>query len=557
MLRPAIFTFSLVIAFFSMIVIKKEGTKSASQTTETTYAYHAESLSFSDVNRLCTPDSLKTKTPFFKRPGLQSVKGNMDCNVSKIILFKNADSSLVTFVISDPQLEFEQTGFAFDAQKIKEELAHPVFVIMHHDGLITMVNSDTSISSISAAMQRDIISRFQFVKPDGNSRNWQTRELFPDGFRFMEYATLPGFSGDTIHYTKKPLRSASSGTRKNELKNSLESEAKITTDSSGKILTEVFSETFTSLAGNDSVAISGDKVRVSLIKSQSANNKITALKNLLGTKAYSRPSSLSTQHTEEEINRSALKNTLGNATFKTLMDQSRAHGIEIRDNQEALIMKLRALIVLEPDCCSQIEKILHDEGYGTPVYNVLTHSLSRAGTPAASIVLFHVITHRIQEKEMVLDLFPDLELIQNPDPDVIRGILNIAFDNNTDPDIRSAAQLTAGACSLYTRKLQQSLSDSIFSVLYSNMLNEKDTIQQLIVFGNSGNPAVIQIVKPILCAEKKSPQVTEHAINALRFIEDSKAGLLLADLLKSTNKQIKETARAVTAFRNNYFNLVE
>jgi hypothetical protein len=82
---------------------------------------------------------------------------------------------------------------------------------------------------------------------------------------------------------------------------------------------------------------------------------------------------------------------------------------------------------------------------------------------------------------------------------------------------------------------------------------EKDTVQRILVLGNTGSFLIFPFLKSFIDGVSVSEQARLEAIAALRLIDHPEVTTILNKLIDSRNADIGKTAKVVTEFREQYF----
>lgn len=544
---PAVFL--LVVILFSFTRKNFKGTIPGKQIS---YTYHSESLAYSDISQLYNIDSSNNNTNFFSKPGLQSMRGTISCTIIKTILTPGKDSQLIVFQISRPEINITQNGLNLDTGLIKIEICKPVFIHQGKYGDFGIVFTDSSISAVSASLVKDIISRFQFVTSANNTAQWETKELNPAGSYTADYRLAERKNG-RFTYIKNNKGYDKGHVNQSNQRLSVESYSVITTDSLNTIQQEDISESLVTLIGKDTLSLSGNKttIRQSSVRPV---DRISLLKyyQVFSNPEYKRSSSLSMQLSNEEIINSAYTNTLGNDTWNSLQQKLSLMISPSKEETEQLVMKLRALATLQPLACHQIVNRLSKENFGTAIYEILSNAIGRTGSSNASDGLAQIIWERQNEKDVVMDLLPLLAIHPNPSYKAISIVKKLGFEYKNDADITSTAQLALGGIAFNIRKSEPLQSDNITNYILQKINQEKDTLQKLLILGNTGNSLILPQVLPLIKTKNVSKEIKIRAIAALRFINQNEITSLLESLSHSDDSLIRNISVDVFAFRNDF-----
>jgi hypothetical protein len=134
-------------------------------------------------------------------------------------------------------------------------------------------------------------------------------------------------------------------------------------------------------------------------------------------------------------------------------------------------------------------------------------------------------------------------------------VKQLSFDEQKpqNPFIVSTSQLTLGGMANSFRRTDQMKSNELTEFLIEKMEYEKDTVQRILVLGNTGSFLIFPFLKSFIDGVSVSEQVRLEAIAALRLIDHPEVTTILNKLIDSRNADIGKTAKVVTEFREQYF----
>jgi Lipoprotein amino terminal region len=515
--------------------------------TSVTYAFHQESIAYTDMQRMYTPDSGAVHLAFFQRPNLQELQVSFTCLITKTILEKNGDSLQIAYNITQPEITLTSNIGPIPTTHLEIELTTPLFTTESVYGQIGTVRTSASISSFTANMQKEVISRLQFVHPSHRSNTWNITEMNSTGSFNAHYTktsngyekTNTGYITGTSVWSNQQVINAGKSI--------------ITLNSLQIIQTLKNSETLTTLLGPDTISISGTKLD---IHQQFNPLGISAdYKKLLSSPDYQESSLLATTMSSGEIRTLAYQHTLGNENFESLTKQLRTNTHD-KDSDEKLTMKFRALAFLHPADCQKIATLLSAESYNTSSYQILSNALTRTNTYSATNTLSSLINQKKSNPSVVMPWLTALAMTTVPTDSAISVCKLIGFENYTghsgdqaDPSLISTARLALGAIANHLRPFDSAKSEQLVQYLIIRMSTDQDTLQRLLVLGNSGSPLIMSILQNYINTPSLNVRYRLAAIKALRFINTTQVDSLLHLMQSSSDSTTRATASETLKFR--------
>ncbi len=148
-----------------------------------------------------------------------------------------------------------------------------------------------------------------------------------------------------------------------------------------------------------------------------------------------------------------------------------------------------------------------------------------------------------------------LTTAKHPTDKAIEVIKSIAFTYEEPQNYftASTAQLALGGMANQLRKIDTLKSNILTNYLMEKIRQETDTIQQLLVFGNTGSYLVFPRIKLLINNNLVSKDIKIEAITALSLINNKNVSNYLKKLLNNQDEYIKNKAQKVLNFQDNYF----
>ncbi len=95
------------------------------------------------------------------------------------------------------------------------------------------------------------------------------------------------------------------------------------------------------------------------------------------------------------------------------------------------------------------------------------------------------------------------------------------------------------------RKTDIEASNSLTDFLITKMYDEKDTIQRILVLGNTGSFSIFPFLTSTIANTVVSEKVKLEAVSALRLIPNREVSALLDTLIQNKNNKFKRIAKEV------------
>ena len=515
------------------------------------YTYSAGSFGYNDIKKLYSADTVEAKKPFFKSKSLQDAEVLMKSYVTKTILEENAKGKLVCYQLSNPSFILKSGGIISDTEFISQELIKPVFVQMDNYGKIGLISLDSSMTDMATGIFKDILGRMQFVKPVKKSQNWQTVEENINGTYKANYQITESNSKSHI-YSKELIKYIRYKSKRKNQNIATDNDTSIEIGGDGAIKTINTSEAQIVLYNTDTISVSGTKVSVLLTsKTKIKNSTKEHLLNIKKSTKYSNQTTLSAPVSLEKITKMVHAGTLGSDSWQQLLKRlSTSNGLT-NEETDILVEKFRALFYLYPNTCNKAVALLVKEPHDTAMSRIIRDALSITETFEATDAIADIISNSKNYEKLLKELLPELTTTDFPTKKAVDVVKSIVFNTGQQQDdfIKSTAQLTLGGMAYRLKKIDSIQANNLTKFIIEEMRFEKDTIQQLLVFGNTGSLAVYPFVKSLIENTKPSEQVKVEAVSALRLINSVKVSKYLEKLLQNENIAIQEMAKEVLNFQ--------
>ncbi len=532
-----------------------KGSKAALVSKQSYYKYSAENFGYSNIIRIYSSDSVDAKKSFFNSESLQHLEITVHSEIKKTILKTTQDGVLICYQLQNPILDIKRDGASINLDVITQDLKKPVFVQTDISGKIGGLKFDSETSEIAKGLYRDIIGRMQFVKPKKNIKDWQTTEENTLGTYIAEYhLTNSDSSGED--YIKKIVGYTAYKSQNENQKTEIDNSTIIRADMTGTIKKINTSEAQIVFRENDTLSVLGSKISVVMTSEEIVdNNDVYSLSELEKSSKYSQKTTLSEALSEEKIRKMSYKGTLGSDNWETLIKNLSKAEYQTKEAKKGLILKFRALFYLRPEYCKLAVSLLENELATSNVFIVLSKALSITETPDSTDALAMIIEKNKNDEDLLGRLIPVLTTTKYPTDMAIEVIKPIAFSTDVPQNYftASTAQLALGGMANRLRQTDTLKSNMLTHYLMEKIKTEKDTIQHLLVLGNTGSPMVFPFIKSLVEHSHTSDQVKIEAISALSLIDYKPVSVYLKKLLQHKNVAIQNKATEVLDFQKNNF----
>jgi hypothetical protein len=516
------------------------------------YSYNSDGIGYSDIQMLYNPDSNVRTQSFFYRHDLQTTRVNIKCKIKKTIIESVDSITHLCFEILEPVVKIENNTLPVDAGGIIKEMASPVFAKISVAGNILAVKTDTAISYLAAGIIKNILSNTQAVILSVNKKCWQVTEENTIGLFKATYQML-NKNDDSIEYQKintgyEKIKSAKEGQK--FLPNS---KTIIITNEYGRVQRIHISESLVTLFGSDTIVASGSNTEYKLLSSTTIGQKEKlAFQQIEHSGKYLKSVALSDPISDEEINRLAYKNTLADDNFETLAAKLKLVNIQDKQFESELIKKFRALAWLSEADCSKMAALLKDAAPESDVFRIMSNALAAVKTSFSINELATIVAERSNEDSVMVELLPVLAVTPTPTGKAADIIKEIAFSKTTNPFIRSMAQLALGGMVKNLVHIDRKKAEELTDVIIENMENTRDTLQQLLVYGNTGSYRLLPVLSAYISDSAVSDEIRKAAIFAMRFVNNKDAASLLGKLAEGKDTVLSKAANETILFRNDY-----
>ena len=539
--------------FLCLCIYGCKGSKATVVSSQSFYKYSAENFGYSDIKKMYSSDSVNAKRSFFKSESLQYIEMTLQTNIKKTILKTTLDSIVICYQLQNPILNVKRDDKSINLDVIIKDLIKPVFITTNAFGKIGGIKFDSEMSDLTRGLYKDIISRMQFVKPEKNIKDWRTTEENTLGIYTAEYHSI---GSEDFKYKKHIKDYLVYKSKKENQKIETDNNTTIETDALGSIKSINTSEALIVLHDKDTLSVLGSKVLVLMSSERLINiTEVLILSELEKSHKYSQITTLSEAISDDKIRKMAYKGTLDTDNWETLIQQLSNTKTLTKAKKEELVLKFRAIFYLHSEYCKQAVSLLSNEVITSDIFKILSKALSITETPNAIDALAMIIERNRGDEELLGRLIPVLTTTKYPTDEAIEVIKTLAFSNDKSQSYftASTAQLALGGMANKLRTIDTLESNKLTHYILESVTSEKDTIQQLLILGNTGSYLVFPRIKLLINSDKVSEDIKTEAISALALINHKNVSNYLKTLLNNEDEYIKTKAQKVLNFQENYF----
>jgi hypothetical protein len=479
--------------------------------------------------------------------------------VRKTIIHSKDTMSLVAFYMPSPHLEFTASGqeavtMAYEIERIENELKKMVFAEVNKNGKIQRVTTDSTISSTSDVLWRNVLSQMQVILPkDDVETRWETLEEEPAGqyFGVMKFDDTRKTTDSLFFIKEKAGYKRVSGSYGNLGDPSVSGTffANISMAKTDKWIQNIQANETKFLAfKTDTTARTAIQFSAHFVENKPATDQEhTQFDALLNDTNYSQWGQLDSDPSWIKENIKHYKNILGNDNLATMTKALTELNAQNGEWNDTLYEKIKALIYLEPQNCASIEAFLTKIPTKSRAFSIVANALAAIDNTPSELVLSNLITRYATDWDALYELLPLIYTLKNPELFVEKSVKVIAF-GKPQPRISSTAQLALASIAGNLKKQKDERGDKLTAEIIAQLKGKVSDDQYILVMGNIGSAASFEQLKPFL----KDPSVEMRclAISNLRLIPLPEIDAILAQFASENElENIKKVAIETINFR--------
>ncbi len=492
-------------------------------------------------------------------PGRISEKLNTE--LLSTVLSASSQGREIFFQLTHPTLTVEVDGIenAPQAQAIQIGLTQGFLARFGAQGELQTISAPASFDGMTEAMAHAIPALMQVAHlPEflENTIQWLSTEIDGTGTYQSQYRYLKNDS-DNLLLSKQILRYALTNSDPNRT---------LLPVPSGNLELSLFKNTrgVRSVRGEQRIALNylsggsagSEKTFVQLtwlneMKLPEASMAALLRQIQFATRSAPRKPDQSA-HLEEqnkEIQRREL-NGMTMADLKSALHLMNAAKAVDEKAQRDLFLKLRAMMLLNPEKSIEIGKMVSELEKGGAAFNVVIGVLAATQTPEAQEGLREVVDAVRDDARLVASIIPNLSMVSSPTTETENFLRKL--EKSSDEDIRDSAKLGLGmVASHLSLQGEEDRARAIVRTALTDLKSASDLGNQVLALkaiGNSGSSEAFSAIQGYL--DDTSPELRRQAVNALRFIPGEAADeALVSTLIKDRDEDVRAQAALSLGFR--------
>lgn len=514
--------------------------------TRSAYHLHYTNHAATDFNGL-----LQEKTPA-RSPGnpAQVLRTDVRAQLTAAVLDKKPGSVRIAYRLRNPTvtLNVNNKQGAADAAMIRNDLAKDIFAVLDARGRIRSLRFDPSVRPLAQGFARTLLALTQFVEPATiAAARWETREEDPSGHFVARYereraSKTRAPSLQTFRKAKLRYAGASHQPEPNEVM----AAQRVVPRGSLRIGWDRNTHRVVFIKGSEAQTVTVEGKTVAQMRTQFDCHQLPSQKISPGElEAFKRASrarekttasvALSAFPSARERHLTVAKSTLRNDTLATLL-AALAKAEQAKDptfDPTTLALKFKALVLLHPHTCAQLQTRLNSAPPGGLTLPLLANALGAAGHGHAQTALSKALRARSNDWPAMAILLPALGMVGTPTPSTTEQLRTLAA-NAKNPNVASTALLCLGIAARNLSHSAPTRSARIVDWLVSRTRSASSpgaTQQLLAALGNAGSTRSLSLVAGY--SGHASPPLRAVATSGLRFVTSSKVDPLLCKRLSS------------------------
>jgi HEAT repeat protein len=430
---------------------------------------------------------------------------------------------------------------AADREHIEQSITEPVVVTYDRRGKAHDLYGSKSGASLARALQRELVSTFQFSVPESPLRKWTTIELDPVGECEVSYVLQQDgrYSRRKIRYVRvATAEGLLLADRVNVVPKLEVSVATYALDGKGRIRQLSSRNLTTASLGMSTSSFATEVLAQFDIHSEEFDPALASKDPFAG---LTKLGLTADRETFRETEQQALRQLVNGATAEQLIEQMAAEDKEQGDIQA----RLAALMRLDSSAVMQVAAAVR-EGYDDA--NLLG-ALGAAGTPEAQQALVALAADASLALHVQQAAIEALHTVDEPTEETMAALeLLVAAEND---DIKKSASYALGTLAgklAATDEAQASTYVQKMAAQFDAAQSDGERMRLLDALGNAGRPEGLESIAQGLTSADSV--VRDIAARALRKIDDPRADAMLSNLfLSKAEADVREAALFAAGFR--------
>lgn len=508
-----------------------------------------------------------------KSPAAQRVDFSLKANWFMTPIDQEDDHVLFAnqLTISEFSLKHSQGAHSASDSDTISRLSQSFFFEMNRRGEILSIQTDPNQKAAEKNIIRWLVAQLQIVLPvnfDPSTRLWTVNEYDPNGLYEASYELKPGTFGG-FYFNKKnnrylELKSLNkkrhrrmAGSIKRlafrmENKNAVEGTFSCVDKAYRKITASV--NTTTSLNQNEFAKNKSHLLLEFKKRTPAAEiDRAKLLASFSGVQTSGVVFGLVSTEDLEDAEKRIQKAELGNLDQRQVLDLlSKAKASGDPERVEALYLKIKALIYLNPEASEALGKLLLTEDPKSKTMQVVATALSTVGSPEAQAALRVALNERSESVDAAEVLVPALGMTELPTPESEEALKRL-IQTSKHEAVVSVAGLSLGIMASHLGDQFPERESKIVEGVIRDYENAETTSQKqylISVLGNAGSEVSRSVINDAL----KSGEVSlkEEATRALRGLPGKEVDDQILRLAAGEGGQevgVKKSAAFALGFR--------
>jgi HEAT repeat protein len=449
--------------------------------------------------------------------------------------------AIVRVEIHPTQFDLPDVVSAADREHIEQSITEPVVVTYDRRGKAHDLYGSKSGASLARALQRELVSTFQFSVPGSPLQRWTAVELDPVGE--CEVAYVLQQDGRYVRRKTRYVRVATAegllpADRVSVVPKLEVSVATYALDGNGRILQLSSRNLITASPSMSTSSFATEVVARFNIRSEQFDPTLALEDPFAGLIKLGLTAD---REAFREAEHQALRQFIDDATAEQLIEQIAAED----KGQGDIQARLAALIRLDSSAVAQVDTATR-EGYGDAH---LLGALGAAGTPEAQQALIALAADASLPLHVQQAAIEALHAVDEPTADTMAALELLT--NVENDEIKKSASYALGALAgklAATDEAQASAYVQKIVAQFEAAQSDGERMRLLDALGNAGRPEGLESIAQGLTSADSV--VRDIAARALRKIDAPQADAMLSDLLLSeAEADVREAALFAAGFR--------
>ena len=255
----------------------------------------------------------------------------------------------------------------------------------------------------------------------------------------------------------------------------------------------------------------------------------------------------SAQETEKLIQKAELGDLTGPQLLGLLAQAKKSGDPKAID---ALYLKFKALIYLQPEICGELGQVLASEEGNSKTMGMLATALSTIGSPEAQKALVTALDVRREDIAAIQVLIPALGMTEHPSLES-EDALKSLIQNSKKEEVVTTAGLSLGIMASHLADDAPERHQRIVEGIQNDYQRAETSEQKkflLSILGNAGSESSLPALSEAL--NSPDPSLQAEAAMAMRFVPGKEVDDRLLKVLKdNVDESVKDSAASALGYR--------